>query len=205
MRGHGRLRMKYFPLPPEEAFRISRLLRAAHTECSIVEPCAGCSAALRLLSQTFPHRRNGVELDAYRADQAGNTLHHVTHGSALNVHCHVESFSLLYLNPPYYWECGEGQNARMEGLFLQHCFRWLKVSGVVVLVIPAALLRSCADVLGVHFRDKALTRLSLGTLAFRSAAACRDRAPQCRGGAVRSPRPTLARHKRPQLRQKRLS
>jgi hypothetical protein len=101
-----------------------------------------------------------VELDAYRAEQAGTTLDHVIHGSAFDVHCPVESFSLLYLNPPYDWECGEGQNARMEGLFLEHCFRWLKVSGVLVLVMPAARLSSCAEVLAVHFRDKTLYRLS---------------------------------------------
>jgi hypothetical protein len=116
MRAHGRLRMGYFPLPPEEGLRIGRFLRAPDSECSIVDPCAGCGAALRLLSQTFPTRRYGVELDACRADQAGDTLDHVIHGSAFDVHCLVESFSLLYLNPPYDWECGEGQNARMEGL-----------------------------------------------------------------------------------------
>jgi hypothetical protein len=99
-------------------------------------------------------------LDAYRAEQAGTTLDSVIHGSTFDVHCPVESFSLLYLNPPYDWERGEGQNARLEGLFLEHCFRWLKAAGVLVLVVPAARLSSCADVLAIHFRDKAIYRLT---------------------------------------------
>jgi hypothetical protein len=129
-------------------------------ECSIIDPCAGCGTALRLISESFPSRRYGVELDAFRAEQARSTFDHVIHGSLFDVHCPVECFSLLYLNPPYDWECGESQNARMEGLFLEHCFRWLRVSGVLVLVIPAARLSSCADVLAVHFCDKTLHRLS---------------------------------------------
>ena len=160
MRTQGRLRMGYFPLPEDEARRIGSFLRPPDTECSIVDPCAGCGSALRTLSAPFPSRRYGVELDAHRAEQASGTLDQIIHGSAFVVHCPVESFSLLYLNPPYDWECGEGQNARMEGLFLEHCFRWLKVSGVVVLVIPAARLSSCAEVLAIHFRDKALYRLT---------------------------------------------
>ena len=152
MRSQGRLRMGDFPVPEDEARRIGGFLRPPDTECSIVDPCAGCGSALRTLSASFPSRRYGVELDAHRAEQAGGTLDQIIHGSAFDVHCPVESFSLLYLNPPYDWECGEGQNARMEGLFLEHCFRWLKVSGVVVLVIPAARLSSCAEVLAIHFR-----------------------------------------------------
>jgi hypothetical protein len=60
--------------------------------------------------------RYGIELDAYRAEQARAAAAHVIHGNALHVHCSVESLSLLYLNPPYQFECGEGRNARMEQL-----------------------------------------------------------------------------------------
>jgi tRNA1(Val) A37 N6-methylase TrmN6 len=93
--------MGYFPLPAVEAIRISRFLCAPDTECSVVDPCAGCGSALRLISESIPRRCYGVELDAYRAEQASSTLDHVIQGSAFDVHCPVESFSLLYLNPPY--------------------------------------------------------------------------------------------------------
>lgn len=148
--------MGYFPLPQDEARKIGRLLRGPEGECSVVDPCSGCGSALRTICADVTGGRYGIELDAYRAEQASMVLDHVIHGSAFDVHCPVESFSLLYLNPPYDWECGEGQNARMEGLFLEQCFRWLKTGGILVLVVPATRLSACADVLAVHFRDKAI-------------------------------------------------
>lgn len=48
----------------------------------------------------------------------------------------------------------------MERLFLEHTYRWLKPTGVLVLVIPGSRINECADVLSVHFRDKAIYRLS---------------------------------------------
>jgi len=45
-------------------------------------------------------------------------------------------------------------------LFLEHTYRWLKPTGVLVLVIPGSRINECADVLAVHFRDKAIYRLS---------------------------------------------
>jgi len=35
----------------------------------------------------------------------------------------VESLSLLYLNPPYDFECGQSQNRRLEQIFFEHCYR----------------------------------------------------------------------------------
>ena len=160
MRTQGRLRMGYFPLPDQEARRIGRLLRPADGECAVIDPCAGCGSALRMITTEINCKRYGIELDAYRAEQALTSLDDVIHGSAFDVHCPVESFSLLYLNPPYDWECGESQNARVEGLFLEQCFRWLKAGGVLALVVPASRLSSCAEVLAVHFRDKAVYRLT---------------------------------------------
>jgi hypothetical protein len=68
--------------------------------------------------------RYGIELDAYRAEQARAIAHEVIHGSAFDVHCPVQSFSLLYLNPPFdfewavtsFWEvcdsaCGDRSNS----------------------------------------------------------------------------------------------
>jgi hypothetical protein len=42
-----------------------------------------------------------------------------------------ESFSLLYLNPPYDSEIGSAGNSRMERLFLEHTYRWLVMDGDV--------------------------------------------------------------------------
>jgi len=48
----------------------------------------------------------------------------------------------------------------MERLFLEYTYRWLKPTGVLVLVIPGSRINECADVLAVHYRDKAIYRLS---------------------------------------------
>jgi hypothetical protein len=43
-------------------------------------------------------------------------------------HC-AESISLLYLNPPYDLESGQTNNQRLELVFLEHTYRWLKPGG----------------------------------------------------------------------------
>jgi SAM-dependent methyltransferase len=156
----GKLAMGYFPLVVAEASRIRRFLDWPATESSVLDPCAGCGRAVLEITRASKAVRYGVELDAYRAEQAATVMEHVIQGSAFDVHCPVESFSCLYLNPPYDWECSDRQNARMEGVFLEHCYRYLKPGGVLVLVVPGPRLDVCDDVLAVHFRDKAIYRLS---------------------------------------------
>ncbi len=161
MRNSARLRLGYYPLAIKGAQRIRRFLHFPDpAEWSAVDPCAGCGTALTEITTDSRAARYGIELDAYRAEQAGQALHHVIQGNCFDVHCPVESFSLLYLNPPYDFEVGESRNQRTEQAFLELTFRWLKPDGVLVLVIPAQRLNACADVLAVHFRDKALYRLT---------------------------------------------
>ena len=46
----------------------------------------------------------------------------------------------------------------MEQLFTEHTYRWLKPGGVLVLVIPGERSGTCAEILAVHFREKAIYR-----------------------------------------------
>ena len=57
-------------------------------------------------------------------------------GNAFDAIARPESFSLLYLNPPYDSEIGSIANRRMEAVFLEHTYRWLAMEGVLILVIP---------------------------------------------------------------------
>jgi len=129
-------------------------------DTSVLDPCAGTGTAFALITSNARAQRFAVELDAYRAEEAAKTIDQVIHGNCFDVHCAVESFSLLFLNPPYDHEISENRNARMERLFLEHTYRWLKPTGVLVLVIPGNRLNESIDVLAVHFRDKAIYRLS---------------------------------------------
>jgi len=78
----------------------------------------------------------------------------------MEVRCPAESLSLLYLNPPYDLEAGQSNNQRLELVFLEHTYRWLKAGGILVFVIPQPQLKSCARILGEQFADLAVFRLT---------------------------------------------
>ncbi len=159
MRNVARQKLCYFPLSPREAERVRQFLVFGEA-ASVLDPCAGTGAALASVTSNAKALRFGVELDAFRAEEARKALDQVIQGNCFDVHCSVESFSLLFLNPPYDHEVSEGRNARMERLFLEHTFRWLLPGGVLVLVIAGSRLGECAEILAVHFKDKAVYRLS---------------------------------------------
>jgi len=103
--------------------------------------------------------RYGIELDAYRAEQARQRIPNTVQGNALEVQCPVECFGLLYLNPPYDWTLGPADSRRTEQTFLSHTYRWLKPAGILVLVIPWERLAECSQILATHFRDVRVYRL----------------------------------------------
>ena len=160
MRSIARQKLGYFPLSPTEAERIRRFLVFSGEETSVLDPCAGTGAALACVTAGARATRCAIELDAFRAEEAAKTVDQSVQGNCFDVHCAVESFSVLFLNPPYDHEVSESRNARMERLFLEHTYRWLKSAGVLVLVIPGNRLSECTDILAVHFREKAIYRLS---------------------------------------------
>ena len=104
-------------------------------------------------------RRYGIELDAYRAEQAGPSLPKIVQGNCLETHCAVESFSLCFCNPPYDWALAGNARERLETVFLNHIFRWLIPGGVLLLVIPAERATDCAQILASHFKRARVFRL----------------------------------------------
>jgi integrase len=134
--------MNFFPLPDSVAEQLGNRL-VFQGACSAVDPCAGEGRALLALTRhALTCRRYGIELDAYRAEEAATTLDVVIQGDALNTRTKVESFSLVYCNPPFDFEQGDqGGNQRMEKLFTARVARWLVPAGILVLVIPLNALR----------------------------------------------------------------
>ena len=159
-RTQSKLKLGYYPLAAAEAERIRNYLQFPNEPASVLDPCAGTGAALRTLSDGAAVRRYGVELDAYRAEESRKILNEVIQGSAFDAHAAVESFSLLYLNPPYDFEIGEGKNQRMERLFLEHVARWIRPGGVLVMVVPHDHVYDCRTVLTPQFKDKTIYRLT---------------------------------------------
>jgi len=162
VREAGRIRMGFYPLPLSEAQRIRRFLSFPAIVSAAVDPCVGDGVAFEAITYGAKVLRYGVELDAYRAEQAKKLIPNVVQGNTLEVHCAVESFSLLYLNPPYDWALGFGEGSpsnRMEQVFLSHTYRWLKPGGLLLFVIPGERLAECSQSLATHFRDVRIYRL----------------------------------------------
>ena len=152
MRFQGQAKLGFFPLPSSEAVRLGRLFSFPE-QFSALDPCAGDGVAFTALLDSSPALRYGIEIDAHRSEQARNLGIDVLHANTLDVRCTAESVSLIYLNPPYDWEYGQGNNERLEMIFLQHTYRWLKCEGVLLCVIPQPRIQPCARLLAEHFRD----------------------------------------------------
>jgi hypothetical protein len=160
MRLAGRQQLGFYPLPLPEAARIRRFLLFPDKQYCALDPCAGDGVAFAEIASGEKALRYGVELDAGRTEQARAKGIDAIHGNCFDVQCPVESFSLVYLNPPYDFEISEEKSQRMEKLFLEYVYRWLKPLGVLVLVVPAKRIADCAVVLSRHFRDVRVYRLT---------------------------------------------
>ena len=160
MRIAARTKLGFYPLPLSEAERMRRFLAFSDRQCCALDPCVGDGVAFAEIASGDNVLRYGVELDAGRAERARTKGIDVIHGNCFDVQCPVESFSLIYLNPPYDFEISEEKSQRMEKLFLEHVYRWLKPLGVLVLVVPAKRIADCAVVLSRNFREVRIYRLT---------------------------------------------
>jgi 16S rRNA G966 N2-methylase RsmD len=144
--------MGFYPLPLSEAQRIRSFLQFPDAS-SAIDPCVGDGVAFEAITSGANVLRYGIELDAYRAEQARERIPNVVQGNTLEVQCQVDSFGLLYLNPPYDWTLGPGDSRRTEHAFLSYTYRWLKPGGILVFVIPGDRITECAQILATQFRD----------------------------------------------------
>jgi len=155
----GKSRLGFYPLPLSEAQRIRRFLLFPDQSWSAIDPCVGDAVAFYDITNSAQVLRYGIELDAYRADQARQRIPSIVQGNTLEVHCPVECFGLLYLNPPYDWALGPADSRRTEQSFLSHTYRWLKPGGVLLFVISGDRLAECSQILAMQFRDVRIYRL----------------------------------------------
>ena len=158
MRNVARLKMGYYPLPESEGVKIRALLSFAGP-ASVIDPCVGQGTALQLVtrsSRTALWRRTRCRTCA---DCQSNGIETIQ-GNAFDAIAKPESFSLLYLNPPYDSEIGSIANRRMEAVFLEHTYRWLAMEGVLILVIPFERLHDCSGILSSHFTSLNVFRMT---------------------------------------------
>ncbi len=96
----AKARCNYYPLPDPEAELIRTCLIFPDQQFSALDPCAGEGRAMAAITTSSKAVRFGIELDAYRAEVAARELDRVIQGDALSTQARVESFSLIYANPP---------------------------------------------------------------------------------------------------------
>jgi len=159
VRNAGRLKLGHYPLPVEEAINLRQLLIAPRPFFA-VDPCAGDGTALIEVTKDLAVQRAAIELDADRAAAAAARGIATTQGSTFESHLPSGSCSLLYLNPPYDVEIGNHSNHRLELVFLDHCYAWLKTAGVLIFVIPDNALSHCARRLASQFERISVFRLA---------------------------------------------
>ena len=70
LRFQGKSRLGFYPLPLAESGRIRRFLLFPHQPSSALDPCVGDGVAFDAITSGAEVLRFGIELDAYRAEQA---------------------------------------------------------------------------------------------------------------------------------------
>lgn len=160
MRSSARAKLGYYPLPASEGARLRKLLIFPPEGASALDPCVGTGAAFHQLTEGANVHRMGVELDADRSRQANDSEIETIYGNLFGAHAKAESFSFLYLNPPYDSEIGSIDNRRMEFLFLEHTYRWLVPGGVLLMVVQHKQLEPCISLLAAHFGWFRILRLT---------------------------------------------
>ena len=159
MRPHGKTKLGFFPLP------VAGSRAAEELPCLRIGVLGTRSLRGRWRGiHSFASWRNRSSLWHRDRRQSGRTSESLgietLQANAMDVRCPPEAVSLLYLNPPYDWECGESNNQRLELVFLEHSYRWLKAGGVLLFVIPQLRLAKCARLLSEHFTDLRVFRLT---------------------------------------------
>jgi tRNA1(Val) A37 N6-methylase TrmN6 len=123
MRLAGQAQLGYFPTPESQLPLIASWLNLEKEDATLVralDPCAGEGYALAYLADQLGRRITtyGIELSPQRAGEATKKLNHGLNSGFENTVLTDETFSLVFLNPPYDGSTMTGGGERMEYTFL---------------------------------------------------------------------------------------
>jgi tRNA1(Val) A37 N6-methylase TrmN6 len=142
----------YFPTDEATLAGILSALDIGGATLRILDPCCGEGTALAEVKHHLTEcgaavEALGVEFDAERAWHAKGLLDTVAHSDVADVLVTARSVGLLFLNPPYGHtvadRAGTSERARgdrLEKLFCRRVFPWLKLGGVLALIVPHYVL-----------------------------------------------------------------
>ena len=156
MRLEAQAKAGYYPTPPRVTDQIAAYLTYADDERThALDPCAGTGEALAQLVRKTEVETHGIELSADRAIEAVQQLDHAWHADAGDMDIAPDSFSLLFLNPPYDYE---DETGRLERQFVQRHTAHLMTDGVLVLIVTRRQAAELSTYLYQHY-DRTIMRL----------------------------------------------
>lgn len=132
-------KLGYYPTPPEVVDHLRQAF-VFDSGARLLDPCCGNGEALAEIARGQAVETFGIELERDRYVAAEKTLGHVLWGDALKEVSISAGFDMLYLNPPYDFDEGEGK--RLEHRFLTRYRRAVAPQGLIIMVFPLSALRS---------------------------------------------------------------
>ena len=156
MRYEGVAKAGFFPTPVTQTAKILNRLRFIGPT-RLFDPCCGEGEALAQVQQYAPSgsRSYGIELDKERAKAAKNQLNEVVACGYENARVDAASMPLLWLNPPYDNQAGQGNDlSRKELIFLRGLSKCVVPDGVLVFIIPRyTLTKAMVDALEYRYTN----------------------------------------------------
>jgi tRNA1(Val) A37 N6-methylase TrmN6 len=144
MRLAAQAKMGYYPTPESVTPIIARhIQRKREGLIRILDPCAGEGTAITIIGNLLQAETYGIEIDIERGKKAKEILLKCLVTDYQNTKISHNSFSMLYLNPPYDWAARDHEiekSERYERTFLRDCIKYLCPKGILVYLIPQTRL-----------------------------------------------------------------
>jgi tRNA1(Val) A37 N6-methylase TrmN6 len=144
------VKMGHFPTTREDAKYIgSHIL--THNHFTIIDPCCGNGEALFTIAteigwEGWDGSTLGIEIEEKRAEKAKENLSATISEDFFNLQIEKNSFSAVFLNPPYF------KNEGLHQPFVEKSTNILAPNGLLILIIPEyELSGKTADYIASHY------------------------------------------------------
>ena len=123
-------------------------------EYKVLDPCCGEAEAITLLAENmredneYAVKTYGIELQQERSEISKAALDNFISGDFFNTMIANNTFSVLFLNPPY---DEDAEEKRMEHQFLVRATRYLVADGILIYIIPKKRIFLSAKYLSAHY------------------------------------------------------
>ncbi|NUU53008.1 SAM-dependent DNA methyltransferase [Paenibacillus taichungensis] len=154
----------FYPTPVSEMELIlKRITTQTHGNISILDPCAGTGTAINQMKNHFDDSDKvstyGIELEKSRAAEAKNHVDHFLACGYEDTRMSHDSFSLLYLNPPFM----QIKSERAEVQFFRNLTQpnsYLSDSALVILNVPQYTLKDLAKLISSRLEEVRVYRFT---------------------------------------------